>query len=79
MHRSHDFIQQIPKWVKRGLIIKYLPTYSPALNLIEILWRFRKYTWLPFSAYTSFASLRREVTQILNQFGTEYRIDFQTV
>jgi transposase len=79
MHRSHDFIHQIPKWVKRGLIIKYLPSYSPALNLIEILWRFMKYTWLPFSAYTSFASLRRAVAQILKQFGTEYRIDFKTI
>jgi len=79
MHRSHDFIHQIPKWVKRGLIIKYLPAYSPALNLIEILWRFMKYTWLPFSASTSFASLRRAVAQILKHFGTEYRIDFQTV
>jgi transposase len=77
--RSHDFIKEIPKWVKRGLIIKYLPAYSPELNLIEILWRFRKYTWLPFSAYTSFACLRRAVAQILNQFGTAYRSDFQTV
>ncbi len=79
MHRSHDFIKEIPKWVKRGLIIKYLPVYSPELNLIEILWRFMKYTWLPFSAYTSFASLRRAVAQILKQVGTEYTIDFQTV
>jgi transposase len=79
MHRAHDFIKEIPKWVKRGLIIKYLPPYSPELNLIEILWRFMKYTWLPFSAYTSFASLRRAVAHILKQFGTEYTIDFQTV
>jgi transposase len=79
MHRAHDFIQEIPKWVKRGLIIKYLPAYSPELNLIEILWRFMKYSWLPFSAYTSFACLRRAVAQILKQFGTEYTIDFQTV
>jgi hypothetical protein len=54
MHRSKAFIQQIPKWVHKGLIIKYLPPYSPELNLIEILWRFIKYYWLPFSAYTSF-------------------------
>ena len=50
MHRSKAFIQQIPKWVKKGLIVKYLPAYSPELNLIEILWRFIKYSWLPFSA-----------------------------
>jgi hypothetical protein len=36
------------------LIIKYLPPYSPELNLIEILWRFMKYYWLPFSAYMFF-------------------------
>ena len=53
--------------------------YSPQLNLIEILWRFMTYTWLPFSAYTSFASLCQAVEQILKQFGTEYRIDFKTV
>lgn len=29
MHRAHDFIKEIPKWVQRGLIIKYLPAYSP--------------------------------------------------
>ncbi len=71
--------KEIPKWVKRGLIIKYLPSYSPELNLIEILWRFMKYFWLPFSASTSFACLRRAVAQILKQFGTEYTIDFQIV
>ena len=42
MHRSKAFIQQIPKWTQRGLIVKYLPAYSPELNLIEILWRFIK-------------------------------------
>ena len=50
MHRSIAFIAQIPKWVRRGLIVKYLPAYSPQLNLIEILWRFMKYYWLPLSA-----------------------------
>lgn len=79
IHRAHAFIQEIPKWVKRGLIIKFLPPYSPELNGIEILWRFMKYTWLPFSAYTSFPSLRRAVAHILKQFGTEYTIDFQTL
>jgi len=77
MHRSKAFIQQIPKWVKKGLIIKYLPSYSPQLNLIEILWRFMKYSWLPFSAYTSFESLVAAVGDILSRFGTDYRIAFQ--
>ena len=32
MHRSQAFIKQIPKWVKKGLIVKYLPSYAPELN-----------------------------------------------
>jgi hypothetical protein len=78
MHRSYEFIQHIPKWVKRGLIIKYLPPYSPELNLIEILWRFMKYQWLPFSAYMSFQCLIQAVEDILTHFGTDYTINFQT-
>ena len=77
IHRSKAFIRHIPKWIKRGLIIKYLPVYSPELNLIEILWRFIKYYWFPFSAYGSFQQLCAAVEEILQQFGTKYTIDFQ--
>jgi transposase len=77
MHRSKAFIQQIPKWVRQGLIVKYLPSYSPELNLIEILWHFIKYYWLPFSAYTSFPCLYKAVEDILTRFGTDYTINFQ--
>lgn len=77
IHKSREFIRHIPQWVKRGLIIKYLPPYSPELNLIEILWRFMKYYWLPFSAYMSFQCLLQSVEDILTLFGTEYTIDFE--
>ena len=77
MHRAKAFVRHIPRWVKKGLIIKYLPPYSPELNLIEILWRFMKYYWLPFAAYTSFQHLCNAVEVILQQFGTTYTIDFQ--
>ena len=77
MHRSKAFIHQIPKWVRKGLIVKYLPAYSPELNLIEMLWRFIKYYWLPFSAYTSFSCLCKAVEDILTRFGTDYTINFQ--
>ena len=61
VHRSQAFIKQIPKWVKQGLIVKYLPSYSPELNLIENWWCFMKYYWLPFSAYASFQCLSEAV------------------
>jgi len=78
LHRAYEFIRHIPQWVQRGLIVKYLPPYSPELNLIEILWRFIKYRWLSFSAYMSFACLVQAVEDILTRFGTDYTINFQT-
>ena len=77
MHRSQAFIKQMPTWVKKGLMVKYLPAYAPELNLIEILWRFMKYYWLPFSAYTSFQCLSEAVEEILTRIGTDYTINFQ--
>jgi hypothetical protein len=78
MHRSAAFIAHIPKWVRRGLMVKYLPAYSPELNLMEILWRFMKYYWRPWSAYASFQSLLEAVEDVLKRFGTDYTITFQT-
>jgi transposase len=78
VHRSQEFIGHIAQWVQRGLIIKYLPAYAPELNLIEILWLFMKYSWLPFSAYTSFQCLYEAVEQLLTRVGTEYTIAFQS-
>jgi transposase len=75
-HKSHTFIQHMSQWVTRGLIIKYLPPYSPELNLIEILWRFMKYYWMPFSAYVSLQCLLQSVEDILQRFGTDYTIAF---
>src|SRR5215813_7541963 len=77
MHRSKAFIQQIPQWVRQGLIVKYVPAYAPELHLIEILWRFIKYYWLPCSAYTSCQCLCKAVEDILTRFGTDYTITFQ--
>ncbi|MEK7290867.1 MAG: IS630 family transposase, partial [Planctomycetota bacterium] len=76
LHKSHAFIARIAIWAKQKLILKFLPTYSPQLNLIEILWRFIKYRWLSFEAYHSFENLTQAVEQILNQVGAQYKINF---
>jgi hypothetical protein len=49
------------EWEQKGLKIFFLPTYSPQLNKIEILWRFIKYEWLRPSAYGSYLSLVKAV------------------
>lgn len=76
VHRSDEFEERIPHWKKQGLIVKYLPAYSPELNLIEILWRRIKYSWLPFSAYESLSALIEALETILCDVGSEYQITF---
>ncbi len=76
VHTSEKFTENIGKWEEKGLFIKYLPAYSPELNPIEILWRFIKYMWIPFSAYTSFENLVEEVEEILRGVGSKYIINF---
>ncbi len=76
IHTSVDFILNLDQWEKKGVIIRSLPTYSPELNRIEILWRFIKYSWLPVSAYLSFDNLVRAVENILRPFGSQFYINF---
>ena len=76
VHHSDEFMENIPEWEKKGLILKYLPKYSPELNSIEILWRFIKYHWLPISAYISYENLVNSVEYILRNVGVEFHIDF---
>ena len=77
-HRSKLFRAAAVEWEKRkNIILVYLPAYSPELNSIEILWRMIKYYWLPMSAYCSFDMLKKELSNILNQYPSKYRITFR--
>jgi transposase len=76
MHTSSKFKGKLGEWEENGLTVKFLPTYSPELNLIEIVWRFIKYNWLPPSAYLSFKNLKNELQKVLDGIGSEYQINF---
>lgn len=76
MHRSQSFKAKIKDWAAMGVILHFLPPYSPELNLIEILWKQIKYYWLPLDAYQSFEKLKYEVTQVLDSIGEKYCITF---
>ena len=69
IHTSAEVLERRDAWLAQGLILFYLPSYSPELNLIEIFWRQLKYEWLPFSAYLSFAALKQAIAEI---FDSEY-------
>ena len=75
IHTSAAFQDEIPKWEKQGLLVFYLPEYSPELNLIEILWRFMKYQWMEIDSYRDWQSLVDSVETMLREFGTQYVIN----
>jgi len=51
IHTSDAILDKTEEWFERGITIFELPSYSPQLNLIEILWRFIKYEWIEIDAY----------------------------
>lgn len=76
VHQNNFLWDKEDEWAKKGLEIFFLPTYSPHLNIIEILWRFIKYKWLESDAYFSYSALVEAVENILKKVGTEYTINF---
>ena len=76
LHTSEFFQNKLPEWQRKGLLVFYLPKYSPELNLIEILWRFMKYEWIEFSAYNSWSDLVNYVDEVIKNCGTKYKINF---
>ena len=76
IHTSEDFEEELDRWQKDGLQVKFLPPYCPELNLIEILWRKIKYEWLPLDAYLNFKTLTASLFDVLKGIGSKYRITF---
>jgi transposase len=74
IHTGAEVLTQRDRWLAEGLMLYYLPTYSPELNLIEILWRKLKYEWLPFSAYLSFGALKNAIAEVFDNIGEKYQI-----
>ena len=71
------FRRNIEKWrTESDLFLFFLPTYSPKLNLIEILWRKIKCEWLEFKGYLSFDKLKMNLKEILDNVGNKFNIQF---
>jgi transposase len=65
-------------WEQRGLLVWFLPKYSPHLNLAEVLWRKLKYEWLCASDYADEGSLHFAVWKVLHAVGDTLHINFST-
>lgn len=76
IHHSNEFMLKIPQWQAEGVEIFYLPVYSPHLNRIEIFWRKIRYEWLLPSDFDSWSTVTQKIEHILENFGTQYTINF---
>lgn len=76
IHISDAILDKVEEWQERDITIFVLPSYSPELNLIEILWRFIKYEWIEIDAYKSWETFVASVEKILKEFGNSYVINF---
>lgn len=76
IHTSDAIFDQLEEWKQRNITIFELPSYSPELNLIEILWRFIKYEWIEIDAYKSWETFVASVEKILKEFGENFVINF---
>ena len=75
-HKSEEFEEALKRWNDKNIFFYFLPSYSPELNKIEILWRFIKYSWLPLESYIDKFSLANNLFDILRNIGKKYRIIF---
>ena len=68
-HKSAAFFERVEKWAERGLLVYYLPPYSPELNAIERLWQKLKYQYLPPTAWEKCQTLISTLTSKLTENG----------
>ncbi|MDY3560562.1 IS630 family transposase [Gemmata sp. JC673] len=56
-----------------GIVLLFLPSYSPNLNVIERLWRFTKKKALRGKYYPDFATFRAAIDECLDRIPTDHR------
>ena len=77
IHTSKAFRAKIDDWIlEKKMIVCFLPTYSPELNLIEILWQKAKYEWINILSIMNFKNFEQEVKRVFDSVGQEYMISF---
>ena len=76
MHRSKLVKAARRELVKQGIVLYFLPPYSPELNLIEPVFGVIKYHDMPERSYTSIDDLTQAVDAAFHR--TNQRISFKT-
>jgi len=76
IHKARRVKQNHQTWKERGLFLQFIPAYCPELNLIEILWKRLKHSWIQPNAYESMDNLKESTLEILQTYGSKYSITF---
>lgn len=76
IHKSNKVLEKSAEWRAKGLYLQFIPSYSPELNLIEILWRMMKHYWIEFENYSSMDTLKETIVIMLQKYGQDYCITF---
>lgn len=76
IHTALLFQDRMEEWESKNIFMKFIPPYSPELNLIEILWNFIKYKWLSLDAYKTLVDLNKNLDEVLKNVGSKHMITF---
>lgn len=75
IHHSIDLDTQQRWFVEHKALLFYLPSYSPELNLIEIVWKHFKYHWRRFMTWNK-ETIDAELSNLLSGYGNKFQISF---
>jgi transposase len=76
-YQKCDVVQGLARSL--GIELRYLPSYSPNLNLIERLWRFIRQASLDATYYDSFDGFRAALDRCLDGLPTTYRKEMKSL
>ena len=75
IHKAKSIAPLMQSLQERGVSVYFLPPYCPELNRIEKLWYLAKHRWMSPKQRNA-QSLEEDVSDILDNFGTRYRMAF---
>lgn len=74
-HKAKAMQPMVKVLAQKGLMLYFLPPYSPELNRIEKLWHKMKYELMEFKTRNA-KTLEEDVRKILDGFGKNYGMIF---
>ncbi|KWB43886.1 transposase [Burkholderia ubonensis] len=75
IHYGIDVVTRDRGLIDHKALLVYLPTYSPELNLMEIVWRHLKNRWRRFVIWAT-ETIDAELADLLAGYGVKFQTSF---